>query len=66
MTGKPSAVCATASCMKTMPRPVSPRAAALTGAEPDLVYCEMLPLRAFRYSKAFSSPMICTSEASAV
>jgi len=36
--GAPETAIVTASCWKTMPTVVSPWAAALTGADPDLVY----------------------------
>ena len=49
-----------------MPTVVSPRPAALIGAEPDLVYWLTFLWRAFMYSKPFSSPISCTIVASMV
>ena len=49
-----------------MPIVVSPRPAALIGAEPDLVYWLTFLCSAFRYSKPSSSPISCTIVASMV
>src|SRR5215475_9593630 len=64
--GEPRTAMVTASCMNVMPTVLSPRAAALMGAEPDFVYWFTLRWSFFKYSNASGSPKSWISVASIV